>query len=189
MQPVGQFDEALGDSMTPQSENTPREGERGDESASPPAESTRNRLINQHYKALSALLPSCSRKRDKACIVEEAIAYLKQLQERVNTLEEQVNNTSVIFRPQTCEETAIVKLEAIVAGKNVLIRIICVKQKGYLPKIVTEIEKLHLTIDSFDSLPFGNNLLTITISAQVDDEFYMTTSDLLRNLRLGMLEK
>ena len=94
MEPVEQFDEALGDSMTPQSENTPKEGERGDDSqessspssessssASPPAESTRSALrsrsgqaiskakkrktrkkLIQKYKALSAVLPSCSKK-------------------------------------------------------------------------------------------------------------------------------
>ena len=94
MEPVEEFDEALDDSMTAQSENTPREGERG-------------------------------------------------------------------------EETALVKLDAIAEGKNVLIRIDCANQKGYITKIVTEIEKLHLTIGSFNSLPFGNNLLAITISAQV----------------------
>ncbi|PSR84646.1 Transcription factor like [Actinidia chinensis var. chinensis] len=221
MEPVEQFDEALGDSMTPQSEKTPREGERGDDSqessspssessssASPPAESTRSasharsgqaiskakkrktrKMLIRQYKALSAVLPSCSKKRDKACIMEECLAYLKQLQERVNTLEEEANNTSAVFGPQTCEEAAIIKLDAIAEGKNVLIRIECVKQKGCITKIVTEIEKLHLTIGSFNSLPFGNNLLAITISAQMDDEFYMTTTDLLTNLRRCMCEK
>ncbi|GFZ07612.1 hypothetical protein Acr_19g0005490 [Actinidia rufa] len=135
MEPVEQFDEALGDSMTPQSEKTPREGERGDDSQEPSSPS------------------------------------------------------SAVFRHQTCEEAATVKLDAIAEGKNVLIRIECVNQKGYITKIVTEIEKLHLTIGSFNSLPFGNNLLAITISAQMDDEFYMTTTDLLTNLRRCMCEK
>ncbi|GFZ12331.1 hypothetical protein Acr_23g0007160 [Actinidia rufa] len=174
-------------------------------SASPPAESTKSALrtrsshaiskankrktckkLIQQYKALASIHPSGSKKMDKVSIMEDALAYLKQLQERVNALEEQANNTSVAFGPQTCEKAVPVKIDAIVEGKNVLIRIECVKQKGYITKIVTEIEKLHLTIGSFNSLPFGNNLLAITISTQMDDEFCMTTSDLLTNLRLSI---
>lgn len=124
---------------------------------------------------------------DKASILGDTIKYLKQLQERVKTLEEQTVK-------KTVEYVALVKksyisadddsssydknfgghsdeplpeIEARVSEKNVLIRIHCEKQKGVVVKTLAEIEKHHLTVVNSSVMPFGNSALDITIVAQV----------------------
>lgn len=125
---------------------------------------------------------------DKASVLGDAIKYLKQLQERVKTLEEQT-------RKKTMESVVIVKkshlyaegdnyssssdeskgscheplpeIEARFCDKHVLIRIHCEKRKGILEKTVAEIEKLHLTVTNSSVLTFGSSALDVTIIAQV----------------------
>lgn len=127
---------------------------------------------------------------DKASVLGDAIKYLKQLQERVKTLEEQTKKKSVesvVFMKkyelygdgensssdennsigtQQMDE-ALPEIEARICEKDVLIRIHCEKRKGIVEKTVTEIEKLHLSIINTCALTFGTCALDITIIAQV----------------------
>ncbi|CBI18609.3 unnamed protein product, partial [Vitis vinifera] len=81
------------------------------------------------------------------------------------------------------------EIEARVSNKDVLIRIHCQKEKGFAVKILGEIEKLHLTVIKSSFLPFGEyNIMDITIVAQMDHGFCTTAKDLVRNLRLALLE-
>ena len=64
-------------------------------------------------------------------------------------------------------EDSLLKIEAKMSRKNVLLRIHCLKQKGALAKALPEIEKLNLTVINSSALPFRNLNLDITISAQV----------------------
>lgn len=123
---------------------------------------------------------------DKATVLEDAISYLKELQERVKTLEEQaVDRTveSAVFVKRSvlladddgssCDEnsdnSSLPEIEARVSGKDVLIRIHCDKHSGRAATaILNELEKNHLTVQSSTVLPFGNNTLDITIVAQVN---------------------
>nr|UFQ91330.1 bHLH28 transcription factor [Panax quinquefolius] len=122
---------------------------------------------------------------DKASVLGDAIKYLKHLQERVKLLEEQIKkkkseetiNSSKLFAchdSSSCNENSggcfnktLPEIEARVSEKNVLIRIHCEKQKGFIPKMLSEIEKHHLTVINSSVLPFGGCTLDITIVAQV----------------------
>lgn len=125
---------------------------------------------------------------DKASVLGDAIKYLKQLQERVKTLEEQTkkkNMESVVFVKKsqlftdgdnsTSDKNSssdpldepLPEIEARCCDKNVLVRIHCEKRKGLLEKSVTEIEKLHLTVINSSVMTFGSSALDITIIAQV----------------------
>jgi len=121
---------------------------------------------------------------DKATVLEDAIKHMKQLQERVKTLEEQVADKKVesaIFLKRSilfdeddssaCDENSdqsLPKIEARVSGKDMLIRIHCDKHCGRAATaILNELEKHHLTVQSSSTLPFGNNYLDITIIARV----------------------
>ena len=128
-----------------------------------------------------------SMQTDKNSVLGEAIKYLKQLQERVTTLEEQVAKKtveSVIFVRKTQiyadDETSssdenfdsqsnkpFPNIEARVSDKDVLIRIQCEKNKGCISNIINEVEKLHISVLNSNVLPFGKTTLDITIVAKV----------------------
>lgn len=171
------------------------------------AERKRREKLSQRFIELSAVVPGL-KKMDKASVLGDAVKYLKQLQERVNTLEEQAAKKtmeSVIFvkktRLSTNDDTSsseensdndfnepLPQIEARVSEKDVLFRIHCEKRKGCTTKILNEIEKLDLTIINSNILPFGNSTLDITVIAQMDVEFSMTVKDLVRNLRQALLK-
>ncbi|XAR52981.1 hypothetical protein NMG60_11021339 [Bertholletia excelsa] len=167
------------------------------------AERKRREKLSQRFIALSAIVPGL-KKMDKASVLGDAIKYLKQLQERVKTLEEQTKKKSVEsvvfvkkyelyadgdnsssdenFSCGTFDEQ-LPEVEARFCDKNVLIRVHCEKQKGVLEKTVAEIEKLHLSVVNSSVMTFGSSTLDITIIAQMDSEFSMSVRDLLKNLR------
>lgn len=124
---------------------------------------------------------------DKASVLGDAIKYLKELQERVKYLEEQTKKRtveSVVFVKKSqlsadddtssCDENfdgrsdeTLPEIEARISEKDVLIRIHCEKHKGVIVKILSEIEKLHLSVVNSSVLPFGNSTLAVTVMAQV----------------------
>ncbi|RVW17900.1 Transcription factor bHLH25 [Vitis vinifera] len=167
------------------------------------AERKRRGKLTQRFIALSALVPGL-RKMDKISVLGDAAKYLKQLQERVQKLEEQTATKtmeSVVFvkksqlcdddlsssdqNSDSCSNQTLLEIEARVSNKDVLIRIHCERQKGFTAKILDEIEKLHLTVVHSSSLPFGDYIMVTTVVAQMEDKFCMTVKDLVRNLRLA----
>ncbi|PON48699.1 Basic helix-loop-helix transcription factor [Parasponia andersonii] len=178
------------------------------------AERKRREKLSQRFIALSAIVPGL-KKMDKASVLGDAIKYVKQLQERVNILEEQTKKRtveSVVFVKKShvsaddqdsssCDQNfdgrshdqddhqALPEIEARVSEKDVLMRIHCEKQKGVAVKILSEIEKLdHLSVVNTSVLPFGNSTLDVTIIAKMDEEFSMTVKDLVKNLREALLK-
>ncbi|MCE3217163.1 hypothetical protein HAX54_010700 [Datura stramonium] len=175
------------------------------------AERKRREKLSQRFIALSALIPGL-KKMDKASVLGDAIKYLKQLQERVKTLEEQTKKKSVVESvvfvkkyelygdngensssdenyssgTQLPVDEPLPEIEARISGKDVLIRIHCEKRKGIVDKTVAEIEKLHLSVINTCALSFGTSALDITIIAQMDEEFAMTVKDLVKNLRSSL---
>lgn len=125
---------------------------------------------------------------DKASVLADAIKYVKQLQEKVNTLEEQtVKKTveSVIYVKKSqisvdddlsssdenfdgSSTEALPEIEARVSDKNILIKIHCEKHKGVLVRTLAEIEKHHLSVFNTSVMPFANSALDITVMAQVN---------------------
>ncbi|KAK8485304.1 hypothetical protein V6N13_095946 [Hibiscus sabdariffa] len=171
------------------------------------AERKRREKLNQRFISLSALIPGL-KKTDKASVLGDAINYLKQLQEKVTVLEEQAAKKaveSVIFVKKTQiyadDETSssdenfdgqsnkpFPEIEARVSDKDVLIRIHCQKNKGFISYIINEVEKLHLSVLNTNILPFGQATLDITIVAQMEAEFSTTVKDLVKCLRLALLK-
>ncbi|CAK7355424.1 unnamed protein product [Dovyalis caffra] len=169
-------------------------------------ERKRREKLSQRFIALSAVVPGL-KKTDKASVLGDAVKYLKYLQERVNTLEEQATKKtmeSVVFIKKSlvyidddsssadensggCCDNPVLEIETRVSDKDVLIRILCEKQKGYLVKILSEIEKFNLNIINSRVMPFGNYTIDVTIVAQMDIDFSMTAKDLVRNLRQALV--
>lgn len=165
------------------------------------AERRRREKLSQKFVALSAVVPGL-KKMDKASVLGDAVKYMKQLQEKVKTLEELTTKKtveSVIFLKKTqiyaesssdenpvagstCDEP-LPEIEARVSHKNVLIRIHCEKRNGVFVKILSQIEKLHLSIISSSAIPFDESSLAITITAQMNAEYSMTVKDLVKSLR------
>lgn len=116
---------------------------------------------------------------DKASVLGDAIKYLKQLQERVKTLEDQTrrkSTESVAFANKSCSddhaadipvEGPLPEIEVRISDKDILIRIHCEKQKGIIEKTLSELEKFQLSIINSTALTFGTSTLDITIIAQV----------------------
>ncbi|KAL5556648.1 hypothetical protein UlMin_038884 [Ulmus minor] len=170
------------------------------------AERKRREKLSQRFIALSAVVPGL-KKMDKASVLGDAIKYIKQLQERVQTLEEQTAKKtmeSVVFvkRSQvstdddtsssdenfdSCSDQQLPEIEARFSDKNILIRILYEKKKGSLANIMSEIEKLNLTIVNSSALPFGPTI-DVTIVAQMNEEYLMEMKDLIRNLRQALLK-
>ncbi|KAL5064144.1 hypothetical protein RYX36_025881 [Vicia faba] len=159
------------------------------------AERKRRQKLNQKLITLSSILPGL-KKMDKATIVEDATNHLKQLKERVKSLEEQVADRkvetavyakrSILFSDDDCDENSdqsLPKIEARVSGKDMLIRIHCDKNSGRIPTVIlNRLEKHHLTIQSSSFLPFGSNYIDITIVAQMNKEYCLTITDLIRSI-------
>ncbi|KAI3962706.1 hypothetical protein MKW92_012920 [Papaver armeniacum] len=140
--------------------------------------------LNQRFIALSVVVPGLKR----VSVLGDAVKYLKHLQEKVKTLEEQTTKKiveSVIFLKKTrvsadhndsssssensiANDAPLPKIEARVSKKNVLIRIHCQKNTGVFVKILSQIENLHLSIIGSNAIPFDDSSLAITITAQVN---------------------
>ncbi|MBA0832615.1 hypothetical protein Goarm_016998, partial [Gossypium armourianum] len=174
------------------------------------AERKRREKLSQRFIALSAIVPGL-KKMDKASVLGDAIKYVKQLQERVKVLEEQTKKRtveSVVFvrksqlsaddESSSCEDNnselgpssdaALPEIEARVSDNDVLVRIHCENHKGFVPKILSEIENLHLSVVNSTALPFGNSTLDITIIAKKDSEFNITVKDLVKDIRVALLK-
>ncbi|KAI3849771.1 hypothetical protein MKW98_026685 [Papaver atlanticum] len=170
------------------------------------AERKRREKLNQRFIALSAIVPGL-KKMDKDSVLGDAVKYLKQLQEKVKTLEEQTTNKtveSVIFLKKTqifsddndssssgensidgfTNDEPLPEIEARVSHKNVLIRIHCEKHIGVFVKVLSQIENLNLSIISSSAIPFDDDSsLAITIMAQMNAEYSTTVKDLVKSLR------
>ncbi|XP_024167014.1 transcription factor bHLH25 [Rosa chinensis] len=167
------------------------------------AERKRREKLSQRFIALSAMVPGL-KKTDKASVLGDSIKYIKQLQEKVKTLEEQTrvkkmesvvsvkrsqlianddnsssddNNSSVSF-----EET-LPEIEARFCDNNVMIRVHCEKRKGVVEKTIAEVEKLQLKLINSSVMTFGSSVLDVTIVAQMEVEFCLSVKDVVKNLR------
>ncbi|XP_010026567.3 transcription factor bHLH18 [Eucalyptus grandis] len=170
------------------------------------AERKRRQKLSQSFIALSAIIPGL-KKMDKASILGDAIKYTKQLQERVKKLEAEVANKTVesaviVKKSQVSAnydesldnnfynqfEQQLPEVEARVLDKYVLFRIHHEKRKGYTTEILSEIEKLNLSILNSNVLPFGSSILDMTIVAQMNAGFCTKVEDIVSNLRQTLLK-
>ncbi|CAH8344409.1 unnamed protein product [Eruca vesicaria subsp. sativa] len=170
------------------------------------AERKRREKLTQRFVALSALVPGL-KKMDKASVLGDALKHIKFLQERVKEFEEQkrerrlesvvlVKKSKLILDDNNqssasscCEDGSsgldLPEIEVRFSDKDVLIKILCEKQKGHVTKIMAEIEKLHFSITNSNVLPFGPTL-DITIIAKKESDFDMTLMDVVKSLRSAL---
>lgn len=166
------------------------------------AERKRRERLTQRFIALSALVPGL-KKMDKASVLGDATKYIKQLQERVKTLEElkagekdrseavvSVKRSRIHLDEGSDEnfdcslnESNIPEIEVRIWERNVLFRVHSKKIPGFTVRMLSEIEKLHMTIISSSAMPFANGSLHITITAKMDAEFCMNANDLAKSLQ------
>nr|GMC57596.1 transcription factor bHLH18-like [Ipomoea batatas] len=157
------------------------------------AERKRRENLTQRFISLSALIPGLK----KVSVLGDAIKYIKELQERVRTLEEvdqeqtkrlenkelkkervsghDEDSSSLSDSDGNCETgtaIALPEIEVRASGQNLLIRVHCNNlhnHGGVIKEIFSEIERLHLSINTSHVMPFGNTTY-ITIAAQVIDK-------------------
>ncbi|CAH2076154.1 unnamed protein product [Thlaspi arvense] len=170
------------------------------------AERKRREKLTQRFVALSALVPGL-KKMDKASVLGDALKHIKYLQERVGQFEEQkkerrlesmilvkkskliLDDNSQSSSSSCCEDGSsgldLPEIEVRFSDKDVLIKILCEKQKGHIAKIMAEIEKFRFSITNSSVLPFGPTL-DITIVAKKECDFDMTLMDVVKNLRSAL---
>ncbi|KAI5392411.1 transcription factor bHLH19 isoform X3 [Lathyrus oleraceus] len=102
------------------------------------------RDLREKMLTLSAIIPGLE-KMDDTSILDKARQYVKQLQERVNELKEDVGPTNIYSdNCGTSNHNILPNVKARVLQKQVLITIHCEKQKSVMLKILTHLENLHL---------------------------------------------
>ncbi|XP_003597984.3 transcription factor bHLH25 isoform X2 [Medicago truncatula] len=168
------------------------------------SERNRRQLLTSKIIELSALIPGL-KKIDKVHVVTEAINYMKQLEERLKELEEDIKkkdagSLSTITRSRVLidkdiaigemnteecygRNESLLEVEARILEKEVLIKIYCGMQEGIVVNIMSQLQLLHLSITSINVLPFGNTL-DITIIAKMGDKYNLTIKDLVKKLRV-----
>ncbi|XP_021754169.1 transcription factor bHLH18-like [Chenopodium quinoa] len=176
------------------------------------AERKRRELLSQMFISLSAIVPGL-KKIDKISILGEAIKHMKELQEKVKVIENEVAKRTVesvvlvkgivddnVSSSSTMEDycghgssdddggnsngsETFSEIDVKVLGKTVLLRIYCEKRKEILAKLLAEIDKHHLVITNFSVIPFENLALNITIVAQMEGGFKKNVRDFATTLR------
>ncbi|KAL0698510.1 hypothetical protein Bca4012_054632 [Brassica carinata] len=170
------------------------------------AERKRREKLTERFVALSALVPGL-KKMDKASVLGDAQKHIKYLQKKVGEFEKQkreirlesmvvVKKSKLIVDDHNqsssgscCEDDSssldLPEIEVKFSDKDVLIKILCEKQKGHIAKIMAEIEKFHFSITNSSVLPFGPTL-DITIIAKKESDFDMTLMDVVKSLRTAL---
>ncbi|KAK6151076.1 hypothetical protein DH2020_016008 [Rehmannia glutinosa] len=138
---------------------------------------------------------------DMNSVLGDAIKYLEYLQQRVRTLEGQAANqtmeSAVVVKKSRIivedegdssksDELRLPEIEARVCENNILLKIQCEKLKGLLGKILAEVEKLNLAVVNIGVAPFGSLAIDITIIAEMEKEFSLSTKDIVTALRSAL---
>ncbi|KAH7440923.1 hypothetical protein KP509_03G016300 [Ceratopteris richardii] len=155
------------------------------------AERKRREKLSQRFIALSAIVPGL-KKMDKASILGDAIKYVKQLQERMKTLEECAHKP-VSVAHQKCSASGSVQnsdisgykqpdIEVRLVAKNALIHVHCEKRKSLLLKMLGELEKLQLMIVNASVLSFTATSMDLTITAEVEENVDLTADCIVKAL-------
>ncbi|KAL3538157.1 hypothetical protein ACH5RR_001523 [Cinchona calisaya] len=163
------------------------------------AERKRREQLSQRFVALSGIVPGL-KKMDKTSVLGDAITYLKHLQDRVKTLEEQatkktmesvvlVKKSQILVEDEgssdlmgSTDEQPLPEIEAKLCDKKVLFRIQCENRRGVLIKILFEIEKLNLAVTNTSVASFGSLALDITVIAEMEKEFSLTMKEIVKSL-------
>ncbi|KAI3451866.1 hypothetical protein Pfo_008531 [Paulownia fortunei] len=167
------------------------------------AERKRREQLSQRFIALSAIVPGL-KKMDKTSVLGDTIKYLKHLQEKVQTLEEQaakqtMESVVLVKKSQIVEDEgssdekswgsdgqSLPEIEARVCDKSILLKIHCEKRKGVLVKLLAQVEKLNMAVVNTSVTPFGSLALDITIIAEMNKEIGLAAKDIVKALRSAL---
>ncbi|XP_047050772.1 transcription factor bHLH19-like [Lolium rigidum] len=170
------------------------------------AERKRREKINQRFIELSAIIPGL-KKMDKATILTEALRHVKELQERVKSLEAAARTSNAAHAVVLSKKASVVALGATTMGaprsarsfslparsalpeieaklseNNVMVRIHCENGKGLVVRVLAEAEELHLRIVNSNVMPFTASTVIITIMAKVHDGFMVKADEIIGSL-------
>ncbi|KAI5004049.1 hypothetical protein ZWY2020_031292 [Hordeum vulgare] len=172
------------------------------------AERKRREKTNQRFIELSAVIPGL-KKMDKGTILTNATSYVKELQEKVKSLEEAGRNhrsveTMVLVREpsrhaaQNCDEGSrlfyatdrtparsqlLPEIEAKLSGNKVMLSIHCeINGKGLVARVLVELEELHLCIVHNNVMPFTESTVIITTMAKVEEGFTINAEEIVGRL-------
>ncbi|KAM3298509.1 hypothetical protein ACQJBY_040128 [Aegilops geniculata] len=171
------------------------------------AERRRREKINQRLMELSTLIPGL-KKMNKATIIGDAVKHVRELQEKVNILE---NNNKHAATTTICSTVLVHKNIPCLGGltsnygdgnvgqpsqlgtwlpeikvqfsdKNVLVQIHCENTNGLLVRALAEVEVLRLAITHTSSMPFLADTTIINITAKLEEGFNSTAEEMVRRL-------
>lgn len=176
------------------------------------AERKRRELLTQQFIALSAVVPGLKKTdkmsvlgetikylhqlKEKVKSFEEVVANKQTNVESVvlvkksQLLVDDINDKcSLCFLDNDNDDNnnnyandTLPQIEVKVLQKNILFKIYCDKQKGILPKLLSEIEKSGLTIATTSVIPFGDLAFDITILAQMEMGLDENVMEMVRGL-------
>ena len=97
-------------------------------------------------------------------MIEEAINYIKELVAKLNI--EMTSSNSAKYLNESLSRKTSPNIEVSMIGKNVLVKVHCEAGKGVIGKILEEIEKLHLVLSGFSSMPFTASCVCVSVTAK-----------------------
>ncbi|XP_014515688.1 transcription factor bHLH18 [Vigna radiata var. radiata] len=159
----------------------------------------RQQKLRERFLALSATIPGFQKmneKKDKTSILDKASNYVRQLEQRVRELEQEVQSNKVCASSSSCYEVnsnganaILPEVKVRVLQKEVLIIVHCEKQKGIVLKILSHLENINLSVLNSSVLRFGKSTIDITIIAQMGEGYQMGVDELVETLRLMILNQ
>lgn len=177
------------------------------------AERQRRQTLSQRFIALSALIPGLKKmdktsvlgeaikhmkelkeklkmfEEDNAKREVESVVVVRRSQVIVESDNENstINNTTTMSMDEAGgsgkKQELLPEIEARFSNTTILIKIHCEMQKGILVKLMTQIEKLNLTVTNTYAMPFNATTLDITIMVEREVEFDKTPQDVVKALR------
>ncbi|PAN41770.1 hypothetical protein PAHAL_8G069300 [Panicum hallii] len=172
------------------------------------AERKRREKMQRQFVALATMVPDLT-KTDKISILGSTIQYVKQLEEKVKTLEKQSARRTAASEYTGSEDkghvssadtqqasgpsgsttrgvgSSIPTVEASIHDDTVLLKICCQRRSGVLVMIISELESLGLSIINTSVFPFSNPYFSINITAKIGEGF-STTVELVKNLTTAL---
>ncbi|KAK4416383.1 Transcription factor [Sesamum alatum] len=168
------------------------------------AERRRRELLSKRFAILSGMVPGLT-KMDKTSVLGDAIKYLNQLQERVKTLEDQaakqtMESVVLVKKSQITEDDdedsgssnekddcpkkqPLPEIEVRICNTQIVVRIQCAKLKGVVARLLSQVEKIHLTILNTIVVTLGNDhAFDITIIAEMEKESSVLPKEIVRVL-------
>lgn len=120
---------------------------------------------------------------DKASLLGDTIQYMKELQQRVKVLEKEIKNNpskrSLAAKVpsdvslsegsdySSNEEDIVPEINVRISDKSALIDIYCNKQGGVVGRILSEMERLHLSVRDMNIMSFSRTCLDISVVTEV----------------------